>query len=234
LKVSILQPTYLPWPGYFALIKSSDLIVFLDDVQFEKQSWQSRNRIINNQREYLLSLPVRSNFGLSQKINQMKLINPIETRLKHLETIRHSYARSPNFSVIFPLLEEAYNKNHDYLVQLNLDIICLFLNYLEISTDIRISSKLNVDGKRSYRLLNILNFVGSKNYLSPIGSRAYIENDGVLANNGIEVLYNDFIEFPYPQLSKTFHPNMSIVDMLFNMPKAAVIKRLSEGVKLVR
>jgi hypothetical protein len=234
LKVSIIQPTYLPWSGYFALIKSSDLVVFLDDVQFEKQSWQSRNKIVNNQREYLLSMPVLANFGLSQKINQIKILNPIENKKKHLETIRHSYARSPNFSVIFPLVEKVYMKNHDYLVELNLDIIDSILNYLEISTDVRISSKLNVDGKRSNKLLNILNFVGSKSYLSPIGSRAYIENDGVLAKNGFDVLYNDFNEIPYPQLTKVFHPNMSIIDMLFNIDKHIIIERLSSGVKLVR
>ena len=58
MKVSIMQPTYLPWTGYFKMILDSDLFIFLDDVQFETRCFQSRNKILVNKLPKLISVPV--------------------------------------------------------------------------------------------------------------------------------------------------------------------------------
>ena len=57
--IAISQPTYLPWVGYFALIDSCKKFVFLDDVQFDRRSWQQRNRILINQKINYLTLPIK-------------------------------------------------------------------------------------------------------------------------------------------------------------------------------
>ena len=51
MKIAISQPTYLPWQGYFALIDYVDEFIFLENIQFNKRSWQQRNKIINNGKE---------------------------------------------------------------------------------------------------------------------------------------------------------------------------------------
>ena len=67
-----MQPTYLPWEGYFNLISKADKFIFLDDVQFVKQSWQSRNYILSSNGKLLLSIPIKKH-DLSTNINKIKI-----------------------------------------------------------------------------------------------------------------------------------------------------------------
>ena len=68
-----MQPTFMPWTGYFHMIKNSDLFIFLDDVQFNKRSWQQRNKFLQLQKEIYLTVPVNSKGKFNQKINNVKI-----------------------------------------------------------------------------------------------------------------------------------------------------------------
>ena len=95
--VAIMQPTFFPWLGYFSLVKYSDTFIFLDDVQFEKRSWQQRNRVNSKNGELFISLPVFSKRLFEQKIAEVEVVNFQSVYNKLLRTLRHSYSKAVFF-----------------------------------------------------------------------------------------------------------------------------------------
>jgi hypothetical protein len=127
-----MQPTYLPWLGYFDLIRSVDHFVIYDHVQFEKQSWQQRNRIRNKDGEIMLTVPVRHESGLERTLRDVKIDYSRNILDKHLKSIQLSYSKTNNFKTIFPLLEEIYNQHKVFLYELNIELIKLGMKFLNI------------------------------------------------------------------------------------------------------
>ena len=103
MKGAIMQPTYLPWAGFFNLISDVDVFVILDDVLFEKHSWQSRNRILQNGKELLLSIPIASQ-SHETCIKDIMISSNSKWGKKHLQTIQQSYAKSPYKADLLSLL----------------------------------------------------------------------------------------------------------------------------------
>ena len=99
----IMQPTYLPWLGYFDLIRQSDIFVFLNDVQFSKQSWQVKNRIKNLSEELMITIPVKKS-SLSTKIDMVLIDNTKNWKKKHLKSIYLAYKKSEFFDEIYPIM----------------------------------------------------------------------------------------------------------------------------------
>ena len=108
--VGIMQPTYLPWMGYFELIDRSDCFVFLNDVQFQKKSWQHRNRIKGANGDILLSVPVQTKGRRFQKIYETEIDTNQQWVKSHLRTIEISYKKAPYFSDYFGILKDIYAK----------------------------------------------------------------------------------------------------------------------------
>lgn len=100
MKITILQPNYIPWIGYFEIIKSSDIFIFLDDVQYTKRDWRNRNFINVNNKKYLLTIPVNTKGKFYQKINEVKLTDQ-KFKEKHLEIIRQNYKKTKYFDDFF-------------------------------------------------------------------------------------------------------------------------------------
>ena len=100
----IMQPTYLPWLGYFDLIRQSDIFVFLNDVQFSKQSWQVKNRIKNLNKKLMITIPVKKS-SLSTKIDMVLIDNTKNWKKKHLKSIYLAYKKSEFFDEIYPIIE---------------------------------------------------------------------------------------------------------------------------------
>ena len=216
-KTAIMQPTYLPWIGYFELIGNVENFVFLDDVQISVPSWQNRNRILNQNGPIYLTLPTSFKLTQSKLIKDVILMNEIQIKRKHLETIRHSYRKAPYFDEVFSLLQEIYSRSHYYIAQLNIDIIRKISEVLGFHTNFILASDLNFYGSRSEKLIKILNFLNSKYYYSPEGSRDYLVNDGFFAKEQIQVYYQKFTPAPYPQLIMGFTPFLSAIDLFFSL-----------------
>ena len=106
---SIMQPTYLPWIGYFNLIKSADIFVFYDNVQFSKQSWQQRNKIRNKTGDILLTLSINSP-GDNCEIREKTIFQPDRILKKHLLSIKQNYSKSLNYDLYIEKIEEIYLK----------------------------------------------------------------------------------------------------------------------------
>ena len=126
-----MQPTFLPWTGYFKLIDLVDYFIFLDDVQLVKRSFHVRNKIKNNDKELLISIPVnasRNSLIMSTKIDGDKW------KKKHLNTLFHSYKKAEYFENIYEFIRQLYFKNHIYLSEINFDIITAICKKLKINS----------------------------------------------------------------------------------------------------
>jgi len=216
MKVAISQPTYLPWLGYFDLIDQVDVFVLLDDVQFEKQSWQQRNRIKTPTGLHWLTVPVKFRGRLGQKIKDVE-IRDADFWSKHQRAIELNYRRSPFFGDYFDLLIENLSSNNVRLVELNISSIEWFTRILGIKTQMILSSELRQQGKRSELLANICKSLSATQYLSPLGSAVYLmEEQNILLDQGIELMFQNYEHPIYSQLFPPFVPFASTVDLLFN------------------
>ena len=122
--IAISQPTYLPWIGYFGLIMNSDTFIFLDDVQFDKRSWQQRNKIKSNIGEIYISVPVKTK-GKSKQLFKDVEVNNRKFYISHLKSIKLNYSKTKYFDKIFPYFLEIEEKicNEKYLSKINIILI---------------------------------------------------------------------------------------------------------------
>jgi len=214
--VAIMQPTYLPWLGYFSLMDQADTFVFLDSVQFNKRSWQQRNRVKSAQGIGFLTVPVLTKGRRHQKICEVKIDQTQHFPEKHLEAIETDYCKAPFFSDHWKELFEIFMQDHQYLADLNITLVKWLKARLGIDVEFARSSLMNTRGKKVALLIDICKQLGAERYLSPFGSREYIEKNNLFRENGIELCYQDYAHPQYKQLHGSFTPYLSALDLLFN------------------
>lgn len=221
MNIAISQPTYLPWIGYLDLIDQVDTFVFLDNVQFEKQSWQQRNRIKTPTGLHWLTVPVvfRGRFG--QLINEVE-IRDSEFWRSHLRAIELNYRRATFFDDYFEELSSrmettAKPLSAALIADLDIRLIEWFMDKLGIQTRLLLSSQLEQPGRRTELLANICDSLGADQYVSPVGSAAYLlEEMDVLLDKEIDVVFQHYQHPQYRQLFSPFCPYASILDLIFN------------------
>ena len=231
---AIMQPTYLPWIGYFDLIDTVDQFVFLDDAQVLKRSWGVRNRILAQQGETYLTVPLSGHRHGEGSAFVDALIDPQQHWQKtHLATIRHAYSKAPHFAEVFASLETLFSAGHATIGALNEEFIRTTARRIGIATPFLKSSQLDgTDGRKDDRLLSICRTIGAETYIAAPGSAAYIEQEregGAFAGSGIAVVYHQFIHPVYPQRQAGFVGHMSIVDLLMNCGYASALEIIRSG-----
>jgi len=223
--VVISQPTYLPWLGYFRVMKEADTYVFLDRVQYEKRSWQCRNQIKSPENRQWLTVPTCHKTWLS--LEDVRLDNSKQWKRQHLSALRTCYGKAPFFGTYFPFFKSLYEKRWVKLASLNCFTIEFLAAQLGLSPVFLRSSQLRAEGKRTKLLLNICKRLKATRYVSSIGAKEYMRNDGaeeLFRREGIDVEFLEYKHPEYPQLFGKFISNQSIVDCLFNCgPKSADI-----------
>lgn len=210
-----MQPTYLPWLGYFSLIASADMFVFLDTVQFEKRSWQQRNRIKGPNGPLWLTVPVLSKGRYEQRIDEVEIDPDARFAEKHAASLTNAYGKAPQFQVwasrLFPVLRAGHRRLADLDVAL-VEAVCAGL---DISTPVLRSSALAATGRRDELLAAICVELGATRYLSAAGSAGYLMPGNALERAGIDVAFSDFRHPVYPQRHGDFLSHLSVVDALF-------------------
>lgn len=218
----IMQPTYLPWMGYFSLIYHADKFVFLDDVKLEKCSWQVRNRIKSKEGYLYLSQSVATPKGrMLAKIDDVYFSN-IFWKKKHLKSIAMNYGKSPFFKEVFPFIEECLSFDRsNKLSDFNINLIKELAIKLKIKTKFYLTSEmLNIDAVKDERLAEICQHLNCDTYLSPQGAAAYIDaksEGGALIKSNIQLIYQKFDHPTYPQQFNGFLSHLSIIDALLNI-----------------
>lgn len=216
MKIAISQPTYLPWMGYFDLIDQVDTFVFLDDVQFEKQSWQQRNRIKTPTGLQWLTVPVVFRGRLNQLIKDVEIRVPDFWR-DHLRAIELNYRRARYFDDYFPKISELLTNCGPSLAQLNISLIGFFCSTLNIKTPVVASSALNLTGKRTALLASICESLTAGEYLSPRSAAEYLLPErSELEQRGIQVNFHNYTHPEYQQQFPPFAAYASVLDLLFN------------------
>ncbi|MGE5340713.1 MAG: WbqC family protein [Candidatus Omnitrophota bacterium] len=215
--VTIHQPDFLPWLGFFSRWEMSDLLIILDDVQFLRRGWHHRDRIKTSAGVRWLTVPVKTKGRYDQKINEVRVSDDPEWRDRHLETIKHAYGKAPNFNAVFETLSDIYSRKQEYLMDVNLALLTFGAQMLHITVPFQLASTFRIHSTKSQRLVDLVKCVGGDTYLTGQGSRAYLD-DSLFEDNGIAVRWQTFEHPVYPQLHGDFEPNLSVLDYLMMVP----------------
>jgi hypothetical protein len=229
---AIMQPTYLPWIGYFDLIDSVDVFVLLDNVQLARQSWQTRNRIKGTDgRELLLSIPIQRSELKSTFIYEAKVNDATRWRRKHLASIDLSYRKCAHAERSIDLMRSCILQDSDLLVDITASIIRASVQMLGITTPVvSIRDVGTFESTRDDLLVDVCRALGATTYLSARGSNTYIEeksSSGAFAGSGVALLYQHYEHPTYRQPGPDFISHLGIIDLLCNVGAA-------DGLDLIR
>lgn len=212
--VGIHQLHYLPWLRYFHKIACSEVFVVLDNIQYNKNGYQNRNRIKTPQGPLMLSVPVFDRFA--QSLDTVQIDNKRNWAAKHWRGIEQNYRRAPFFDSCAPALREFYLQPWETLNALNRAMLPYFLDALGISTPIRYSSEMDAPGEATTRLVNLIRAAGGSAYLTgAYALEAYLDATE-LAAAGIALEIQTWKSVEYPQAHGPFVPDLSIVDLLMH------------------
>jgi len=213
----ILQPSYIPWRGYFHQIQKADVFVFYDDVQFDKRGWRNRNRIKTPQGGKWLTIPVHSRGHQIEHtpIHEIEICRDEDWGRKHWMTLQQHYGKAPHFDRCRKWLEPFYDRQDALLADFTIALTIQLAAELGVqNTRFVRSSTLGVAGVKTDRLLSVLAKVGATHYITGPSARDYIETDKFAAA-GITLEYMTYDYAEYPQLYPPFDPQVTILDLLF-------------------
>jgi hypothetical protein len=213
-RVAIVQSSYIPWKGYFDLIRSVDAFILLDDVQFTRRDWRSRNQIKTRHGVAWLTIPVLTRGRYSQLVQETMTSDPDWAR-RHWKTLRASYRKTPYFDRYADRLSALYERSSTRLSEINYTFIMAICETLGIATPITWSSDYHAGHMRNERLIDLCRAVGATEYLSGPSARNYLDV-AAFGAAGITVQFADYSRYPeYPQPHGPFEHHVSVLDLLF-------------------
>tara|TARA_B100001121_G_scaffold216437_1_gene189883 strand:+ start:64 stop:786 length:723 start_codon:yes stop_codon:yes gene_type:complete len=232
MKVAMMQPTFLPWQGYFELIYKADCFIFLDDFQFSAQSFHQRNRLFVNMNQVdWYSVPVKKSNAFGASLNSVKIDESRNWRKKLLKRTQQNYSKTLFFNEIYPILNFNINEKVDSLAALNIAIIKAVVKLFDWEIEWRFSSSFTTNSTRSVRVLELLRWCSAKQYYSPSGSLEYMQKDAVFPVSDVDVLFQNFHPPSYSQNGspKEFVPSLSVFDALFNIGPVKTAQLITRG-----
>lgn len=235
MRVAVVQPSYIPWKGYFDLIAAVDHFVLYDDVQYTRRDWRNRNRVKGPDGPVWLTIPVRTRGAYRQTIDAVEIADPAWAE-SHWATLRRLYAAAPCFDAYGAQVERLFQAaTSDKLL---VDVCERFTRaccaWLGLGTPITRASALHPEGARTERLVSVCSRLGATEYLSGPSARDYL-NEELFAAASIDVTWADYSGYPeYPQLHGQFVHEVTVLDLLFNtgadapgyMKHARVVERV--------
>jgi len=218
VKGVILQPTYLPWLGYFEMISKVDIFIIYDHVQFVKKSWHHRNRIKGPNGEILLSLPIKK-APLDTPLCETLLTDDYQKALNnHWASISHSYKKSKFFHKYSSGLEDLYSSKYISLTDLTINFIQYFCDQLSIKTEIYASSKFAIDSSiinPNEKVIDLCRKANITSLYDANGAQEILDVDFFNKNN-IKLLFQNYSHPVYSQVFGNFIPYLSVIDLLLN------------------
>lgn len=217
-RVAVLQSNYLPWKGYFDIIHRVDICVIYDDVQYTKNDWRNRNRIVTANGLQWLTVPVGD--SISRLIKGVTIPRH-QWQEKHWKSIVQAYSKSPYFHLYREELREVYlDSIWHSLSELNLSLMRFVCRSLGIKTEFRDSGEFDLSGEKSERLLNLLSQIGAHEYISGPAAKGYLDSSAFHSAD-IAVEYMQYKYPSYPQRFEPFTHEVSAIDLLFAVGRDA-------------
>ena len=227
--VSINQPAYLPWSGYFHRIGISDLHIVLDHVQFEKNSFVNRNRIRTHDGWAWLTVPVRTKGRFGQlSIKDLEVVSSQRWAAKHWMAMVTNYSAAAHFQDHVVFFQELYEREWETLGTLLDEVTRYLLRTFRIETPLRFSSELEPSRHKDELVLELCRRVGATTYVSGPFGRDYLHPER-FESAGIDLVFDDYVDPLYAQAYPGFEPRMSVVDLLFNHGESSREILMMEG-----
>jgi len=215
-RVAIVQSNYIPWKGYFNIIKDVDEFVFLDDVQYTRRDWRNRNLIKTKHGLKWLTIPVEVKGNFQIKIKDVYTAGT-DWRLQHWNQIKEAYQHSSHFKTIAPFFKELYMGSEETnLTKINISFIRLINSLLAVRTQLTESNAFETPEERTERLVYICQSLHATEYISGSAAKDYL-NVKMFEEKGIRVVWADYSQFrEYTQQHLPFEHGVSVIDLLFN------------------
>jgi hypothetical protein len=227
-----MQPYFFPYIGYFHLINSVDIFVVYDNIKYTKRGWVNRNRILQNGKDVMFSLPLKSDSDwldvcereLAADFNRKKLLNKIQG----------AYQCSPYFAQTFRLVEQIVRYEEANLFRFLHYSITKTCEYLGITTEIRVSSDITIDNdlKNQNNVLGLCEMIGANTYVNTIGGMKLYSKETFRAK-GIDLKFIQSKPFEYPQFGDAFVPWLSIIDVMMFNPLDTIRTCISTNYELI-
>lgn len=230
-RVAIVQSNYIPWKGYFDLIRAVDEFILLDTVQYTRRDWRNRNKIKTADGAAWLTIPVKVKGLYFQRICETETAGS-EWAAKHWASLRHHYARAPYFKHYLDLFEPLYlGEPPRMLSEVNCSFIKAVCAALEVDTPIVSAADYCAGEGKNERLVELCVRAGATEYLSGPAASDYLDPQAFAAH-GIKVIFADYSGYPeYEQLFPPFEHAVTALDLLFNTGPSAVkyLKDVASG-----
>lgn len=234
MKIAIMQPYFVPYLGYFSLIKHTDKFILFDSVQFIRHGWIERNRILKpNEGWQYIQVPLIK-ASRETLIKDMLINNSSNWQKKILAQLEHYKKKSPYYFQTIQVLQNIFDDNNIYNDITSLNKVCLenICKYLGISANFEIFSRMNLPIQHANApdewALNICKAMGNiDEYWNPIGGVSFFDKSKY-TNNNIVLKFHQSRLNPYNQKRSFFEQGLSILDvMMFNSP-AEINKMLDD------
>ncbi len=234
MNCAMMQPTFMPWQGFFELILKSDRFVLTDDSQFSPQSYHQRNRLfIARGRADWYTVPVIRDTSYSAPLNQVRVVEDGSWSNEMLKRLQANYGRAPYFDSLYPWLVSWLSVRQQSLADLNIAFISKMCELMHIDTEVWRGSDHPSSKKRSERVLDLLGWCEADRYLCANGSFEYMLEDGLFPSAEVEVVFQDHVCTPYPQIGSpgSFVPYLSVLDAMMNVGPEGVRALVGSGTK---
>ena len=217
------QPAYLPWLGFFHKLLISDVFIILDNVQYQKNYFTNRNKIKTAQgRSTWLTIPILTAGHFEKTIENMEIDNKSRWRKKHWNSIDVHYKKAPFFYVYRDYFEALYNREWINLIDILNETLRFFIKELGIKTKIYFQSELGFKEKKQDLILEMCNYFDSDIFVFGRDGSRYADVD-YFKQQKRNIYFQDYNHPIYSQLYNDFIPNLSIVDLLFNVGAEAAV-----------
>ena len=214
MKIAIHQANYFPYPGFFHKINQADVFVIQDDIKFVNKI-TNRNKIISSSGYTWINVPIKKGHQ-SLPIMDVKINNEIPWKKINFKKVCAGYNKAKFFHLYKDFFENLYKKEWNSIFDLNFETIKQVFVWLNIKTKIVIESELDVSGPPTERLVMVCKKLGADTYISGIGGKKYLD-EKLFEKNKIILKYQNYNPIKYTQhMSKSFIPNLSIIDLLAN------------------
>lgn len=220
MRIGIMQPYFFPYLGYISLIKQTKNFILLDEVQFIRHGWIERNRILNPSGGWIyIAIPLLKH-SRKTLIKEIKINNEINWRRKLFAQLEH-YKKAPYYKSVIKRIEEVLENEFEDIVSLNKACLIAVCDYLEIESDIKVFSQMNLPidpiNAPDEWALNICKAIGNTTeYWNPFGGIELFERRKY-EQAGIDLSFQKIEFSEYSQAGKRFESGLSIIDvMMFN------------------
>jgi hypothetical protein len=234
MKLAIMQPYFFPYIGYFQLMKAVDQFVVYDNIEFTRKGWINRNRILVNNADAFISLPLKKDSDFLFVKDRYLADSWPEDRLKMINRIKESYRKAPYFESVFPFLEACLKHEDSNLFGFIFHTLSALKQWLQIPTPFVVSSSISADHtlKAELKVMALCKASQSDVYINPIGGLELYDKDSFL-NEGIKLQFIKSRDVKYKQFQNEFVPWLSIIDVMMFNPPEEIQRYLEESFDLI-